>query len=397
MLRKPINFTFPLQFSFLVFSMLLNCMGIVILKFSSSGVSYGGLGLLEFFKDLPIAIMSFFAVSFINMHGTKNTLIYSMVLVSISCFILPFINEFWFFKIWFALIGIGFSAAKIAVFSIIRSNSTNEKQLSKIMNRVEATFMIGIFVVNIGFGWLLESKHSEFWTFGFWIISLLALINIFVLRKTEISEFKIENTSNFISGFKDVFTRRSIIFFAIIFFIVFLEQTFNSWLPTFYKTHLQTNSFVALQASAFMALFSFFGRVLTSKIIASFKWNYYVFTCLGFIIGLLVIAQIFVLGRFSPTILFILFPLLGLFIAPLYPLYNSKHLIKIEKEKVNVLVSIIIIFSSLGSSFGSLFMALIFHFNFGNYYTLFTAIPVVIILTITIIFFKTIVSKRENS
>ena len=53
--------------SFIVFSMLLNSMSVIILQFSQENQqSFTGLGVLEFFKDIPNAIISIFLVEYIK-------------------------------------------------------------------------------------------------------------------------------------------------------------------------------------------------------------------------------------------------------------------------------------------------------------------------------------------
>lgn len=389
----------PLQLSFLIFSMLLNCMGIIILKYSENNISYTGLGILEAFKDVPIALVSLFSVNYINKFGTKKSLISSLVLVSVCCFALPFLDAFWFFKIWFVIIGIGFAIAKISVFSIIRSNVQEENLLAKVLSRVEAAFMIGIFCVNIGFGWLLSSPYEEYWRFGFWGIAITSVITIILLFREHYEKQQVEKRENInFKNLKKLFTKRTILLFTILFLIVFTEQSFNSWLPTFYKTHLKTNSFFALQSSAFMALFSFAGRMLTSKLITRFSWFQYIFFCLSGIIILLGLSQFLQIDiQKHFYILMILFPVLGLFISPLYPLYNSKILINYDKNKANMLVSFIVIFSSLGSSIGSITTSVVFQNNLGEYFSIYAMLPAIVITIITIIFFKDIASYRDNA
>lgn len=383
----------PLQLSFLIFSMLLNCMGIVILKFAGGNVSYSGLGFLESFKDLPIALVSVLSVNLINRTGTKRALLYSLLLVTVSCIVLPFFGDFWFFKIWFAVIGVGFAMAKISIFGILRNNIHTEKELSKVMNKIEAFFMIGIFCVNIGFGWLLTSKYAEMWKFGFWIIAALAIINFLLLIPADFKENSNSKAKNKIRFYK-LLDPKIIGFLLIIFLIVFAEQGFNSWLPIFYKNHLKADSFLALQSGAFLALFSFAGRMITSRIISRIKWSTYIYTCLFAVCFLLIVAQIFY--HYSLIqFLILLFPVLGLFLSPLYPLYNSRMLSKTDQSDVNLLVSVIVVFSSLGSSVGSLSMALVFQHGLSGYYAGFALVPVILILCTTILLQKGIVSNKE--
>ena len=392
--QNKLNNYFPLQLSFLLFSMLLNSMGIIIMKYSGSHISYQKLGILEAFKDIPIALVSLVAVNFINRFGTKQSLIFSLTVVLVCCLALPFLNEFWFFKIWLVLIGVSFAIAKISVFSIIRNNVKKENELSKIMSRVEASFMIGIFCVNMGFGWLLSSKYEEFWKFGFWGIALISLITIWKLFKADYVEIPAEK-QQYLSKIKSIFNFRNMLFFLVLFLIVLVEQCFNSWLPTFYKKNLHVNSFYALQSGAFLALFSFLGRMITSKIITRFSWFRYVIFCLLALILLILISQ-YLVNNINENLwmLLFLFPVLGLFMSPLYPLFNSKFLINIDKDKVNILVSFIVIFSSLGSSFGSIGMSYVFELGLDQYFILFALIPIVLILITTLIFSQRLILRQ---
>lgn len=379
----------PLMFSFLIFSMLLNSMGVIILQLSEK-ISYKGLGVLESFKDIPMAIISLFCVSWIAKTGNKNALIFSLIFILVSCIALPLVDTFWFFKIWLSIVGVSFALAKISVFSIIKNNF-KDQHLSSAISSVDASFMIGIFFVNIGFGSLLTSSYAEYWKFGFWVIAFLSVINLFMLRFVTIDEETILETKKKSSEWKFYLTPKIIYFFIIVFFMVFIEQGFNSWLPSFFRNNLKINSYFALQASAFLALFSFFGRLITSRLILRFHWFKFVLICHYTVFAILIICQILIsyfYNEFNFILIFIM-PIIGLFLAPLFPLYNSEILNEIPKEKTHLLVSIVMIFSSLGSSVGSLYMAVIFHKNVSNFYPLFILLPLLIIFGLTFFLNKT--------
>lgn len=171
-------------------------------------------------------------------------MILALAIVGICSCLLPFVEVFWFYKLWFAIIGACFAIGKICVFGIIRNNISDEKSLAKTMNSVEASFMIGIFVVNTGFGWLISSPYSEFWKFGFLLIAVLSAITIFLLSRANISEAQPLENKNIFSELSGFTTPTVALFLAVIFCIVFVEQGFNSWLPSFYKNHLKVNSFL---------------------------------------------------------------------------------------------------------------------------------------------------------
>lgn len=388
MIVKFSQISIPLQMTFFIFSMVLNCMGIVILQLSQENIGYVKLGFLESFKDLPIAIFSLFAVNFISRFGTKKSLVFALMLVGICSLFLPFVEVFWFFKLWFAIIGTCFAIGKICVYGIIRNNMTEEKSLAKTMNSVEASFMIGIFTVNTGFGWLISSQFGEYWKFGFMSISLISFFTVYLFTKVKIAEPQNKSTRILpdLSGFgKTTF----ILFFAVSFFIIFIEQSFNSWLPAFYKDHLKVNSFFALQASSFLALFSYTGRAITSKIIQRFTLSKYFMMCVLMIIILLVIISgIQFYFSENTRILLFLFPIIGLFLSPLYPVINSKMIAKIDKDKINTFTSLIVMVSSISSSINSISISLLFKNQILTYYSLYILGAVIIVSILAYSYFK---------
>ncbi|WP_185288170.1 sugar MFS transporter [Chryseobacterium lactis] len=391
---KLSKISLPLKLTFLIFSMVLNCMGLIILQLADTHITYGELGFLESFKDLPIAFISLFAVSFINKTGAKKALILALAIVGICSCLLPFVEVFWFYKLWFAIIGACFAIGKICVFGIIRNNISDEKSLAKTMNSVEASFMIGIFVVNTGFGWLISSQYSEFWKFGFLLIAVLSAITIFMLLKTDISEAKPLENKNIISEVSGFTTPAVALFLGVIFCIVFVEQGFNSWLPSFYKNHLKVNSFFALQATSFLSLFSYAGRTITANIIRKFSLPGYYVACISFIIILLIaIVGIQYFDSEDSKLILFLFPVIGLFLSPLYPVINSRMIAQVDKEKINLFTSLIVIFSSLGSSVSSIIMAILFGKQLLNYYPLYILSCVILLFMISLVYFN--VAKRK--
>lgn len=383
------NISLPLRLTFFIFSMVLNCMGIVILQLSEENIGYDKLGFLEAFKDLPIAFISLFAVNFISKVGAKKSLILALSIVGICSFILPFVEVFWFYKLWFAIIGTCFAIGKICVYGIIRNNITIEKSLAKTMNNVEASFMIGIFVVNVGFGWLIASEYSEYWKFGFMFISIVSLVTIYLLSRITIIEADKNLENNIFSSLISFRKTSVILFFFVIFFIVLTEQSFNSWLPTYYRNHLKVNSFFAIQASSMLAMFSYIGRIITANVIQRFslvKYFTFCLVCIMFLLSIIFGIQYF--GSDQSEISLYLFPIIGLFLSPLYPLINSKMISQIESQKINTFTSLIVIFSSLGSSVSSITMSLLFENQILKFYSLYILGAVLIIFCLSTFYFK---------
>ena len=286
--------------SFIVFSMLLNSMSIIILQLSQNAQhTYTGLGILEFFKDIPIALVSIFLVDYIKKKSYYLSLAFALFICTVCSFSIPFLTEFWFLKIWFILIGISFSIGKICVFSIIKNTTETEKEFSITMSRTEAAFMLGIFIVNMEFALILSSDYQEFWRFGFWLVGFISLwtgIQIIRHHHTHKNTEPIPVKKSKID-FTILLNKSSLLFLAIISLIIFAEQIFNSWLPTFYKKSLNSSSFFALQSSALLAFFSFLGRIIASKLIHRFSPMKIFHTSL--ISGIILISSAFFIGQES--------------------------------------------------------------------------------------------------
>jgi len=259
------------------------------------------------------------------------------------------------------------------------------------MNNVEASFMIGIFVVNTGFGWLISSAYSAYWKYGFLGISAISLVTIILFSRLTIAEPQKKENPGIISDLLKVVNKTVVLFLGVIFCIVFVEQSFNSWLPSFYKNHLKVNSFFALQATSFLALFSYIGRTITANIIHRFSLTKYFKVSLVLIVAVLAfIVGIQFLDSEDSKILLFLFPVVGLFLSPLYPVVNSKMIALVDKEKINLFTSLIVIFSSLGSSVSSIIMSVLFGKGLLDYYSLYILFAVIVLFTISFIYFNTV-------
>jgi hypothetical protein len=66
---------------------------------------------------------------------------------------------------------------------------------------------------------------------------------------------------------------------------------------------------------------------------------------------------------------------------------------QMDKEKVNLFTSLIVIFSSLGSSVSSIIMAVLFEKQLLNFYPLYILFFVIILFVISLVFFN--VTKRK--
>ena len=128
---NPIRITIALACSYFVFAIMLNSVGTVILQaINSLDVSKTQASVLEGFKDLSIAIVSFLVASFIPRIGYKIAMLGALLLVAVMCLVVPSIADFWVLKALFAAIGCSFAVMKISVYSVIGQVTDNANKHS---------------------------------------------------------------------------------------------------------------------------------------------------------------------------------------------------------------------------------------------------------------------------
>ena len=134
-----------LYINYFVFAILLNSVGIVILKAQNVyGIDEVQASTLEMFKDMPIAIVSFLVAAFLPRIGYKKAMLIGLALVTVACISMYFGNSFWSAKLLFAVVGASFALIKVSVYSVIGLVTDNEKQHNSLMSSVEGVFMFGI-------------------------------------------------------------------------------------------------------------------------------------------------------------------------------------------------------------------------------------------------------------
>ena len=99
---KNIGIKISLYLNYFVFAILLNSVGIVISKsINVYFVTESQASVLEAFKDLPIAIVSFFIASFLPRFGYKKGMLVGLAIVFFGCLQMVFGNAFLYTKILF--------------------------------------------------------------------------------------------------------------------------------------------------------------------------------------------------------------------------------------------------------------------------------------------------------
>src|SRR5690606_576990 len=128
-----------------LFGLLLNSVGVVILQsINSFGVSKENAALLEGFKDLPIAIVSFFVASLLPRLGYRNAMMIAVALVLAACLAMPILSTFWATKMLFLCVGAAFALIKVSVYASVGLLTNNKQEHASLLNSIEGVFMCGV-------------------------------------------------------------------------------------------------------------------------------------------------------------------------------------------------------------------------------------------------------------
>lgn len=403
---KHTGIKIALFLNYFVFAFLLNSVGTVILQVQRSmDISKGDASILEGFKDIPIAIASFILASFLPKIGLKKSMLLGLALVSIFCFMTPFTNDFWYFKMLFLVIGISFALIKIAVFATIGLITNSQKEHGSFMGILEGVFMGGILLGNIAFSFFIDDANpkSTNWLNMYWFMGAISLLAFIVLlaSKLDESQAKIEQRK-FSEDFKEmlllILKPLTIIFVISIFLYVLIEQSFQTWFPTFYTDIIKVPPSMAVQASAVLGGAFMIGRFLGGFILNKMKWITLLTICL-LAAGIIVIVVLpladttqtvgLITWANAPLVVYLM-PLIGLFLAPVYPTINSTILSSLPKHMHSSMAGLIVVFSALGGTTGSIITGNVFEKYDGSTAFYLSLIPLIgILITIWILYMMT--------
>lgn len=404
---KNLGIKIALYLNYFVFAILLNSVGIVILKSQKNyGVDEVQASILEAFKDMPIAIVSFFIASFLPRIGYKKAMLTGLALVTLACIAMYFGNSFDSAKLLFATVGVSFALIKVSVYSLIGTVTENQKEHNALMSSIEGVFMIGIALAYFLFPAFNDETHPDSWLNVYWFLAGLSLLSFLFLFFTKFETITATAGANFKDDFLQMFKliakMLTVIFVISVFLFVMIEQGILSWLPTFNTKVLHLPENISIMMASILAISLAVGRLVAGIITKKVNWIWVLSVCViaamlivYFVLPNVVGLEVKNINSLSdiPLIGFA-FPLIGLFIAPIYPLLNSIVLSSLPKNLQSSMTGLIVIFSALGGTLGSRITGWLFKNEGPEKAFYFTLIPMSLLL-ISFFILKKITAKNE--
>lgn len=382
--------------TYFVFAILLNSVGTVILQvINTYDVSKAGASVLEGFKDLPIAVVSFLIASYLPKLGYRNAMVAGLSIVTIMCCLMPLIPSFATIKILFLSVGVAFALVKVSVYSTIGLITESPKKHASFLNNLEGFFMIGVLSSYWLFGYFVDSTNpkSSQWLNVYWSIAGLCLLNILLLLFTPFHQSKVKTTHSsltqgFVEMLKLVYKPMVYVFVISAFLYVVIEQGISTWLPTFNNEVLKLPLHISIQVASIFAACLAIGRLSAGVLLNRFNWYPLLLVCLvamgTLIVVILPLTENIEINHdtdwYSLPLAAWIFPLIGLFMAPIYPIINSVILSALPKNKHASMTGLIVVFSALGGTSGSLITGIVFSNFDGQIAFYLTLIPILTIM-----------------
>lgn len=393
---RNIRIIIALVLTYMLFGILLNSVGTVILQsINTMGQTKASAAVLEAFKDLPIAITSFLVASFLPRLGYRRAMMLGTGTVALACLVMPLIPTFAMAKALFALIGIAFALVKIAVYSTIGLVTDGPRRHASLTNLIEGLFMVGVLSGYWIFGAFIDPADPAGlgWLDVYWLLAGLSLTILLLLATTSLDEAAAQRPAGVLSGefgamVKLIGKPLVLVFVVSAFLYVLIEQAIGTWLPTFNNEVLHLPQTMSVQAASIFAGALAIGRLSASAVLTRLGWYSLVNGCLVAMGALVLVALPLTRGLVpdsavdwstAPIAAFVL-PLIGFFLAPIYPAINSAILSALPKPDHAAMTGLLVVFSALGGTTGSYLTGQVFETFDGQTAFYLTIVPMGLLL-----------------
>lgn len=394
--------------NFFLFAMLLNSVGIVILKAQKVyGINPIQASVIEASKDMLIAIAAFVVASVISKIGYKTSMLLALGLTTIAQLAMYYGDDYYWLLFLYASIGFSFALVKISVYTLIGIVSQSKREHASLLSKAEGIFSFGVVFMFLFFPFFNDPDVQDGWLNAYLVLSLFSLILFLWLLITPFGLKTPQIDSSYLQEFKRfLILNRNIvvvIFLLSTFFFVGIEQGVMSWLPTFNNLGAQLGENLSIIAAGVFTLTIALGRIINSYLVKLVDPFRILFICI-------IVSEIIIYYGIPITLSvdlegvnsfleipfkFYTFSLVGLFLAPIYPNLNSVILSATPVNLHSHMTGLIIIFSALGGTLGSRFIGYLTN-EFGIIYAFDRMFIPIAMLLLCVLMLKVLTNDTED-
>lgn len=382
-----------LALGYALLGILMNSVGVVILQSIRHFDATKPLGsTLEACKDLSVVAASFLIATRVPAFGYRRTLITVMSAMAVACLAAFFSSAFVAMQLLFVVTGFAFGAAKIATYATIGLLARDADDHAGITGLIEGVFMIGLLVgVWLFAAFVAGESGGGSWLRVYLVLAAGCAAAAGLWLATPLDEGITTVDAAATVGWRDMVALAmlpaTLIVLAALFLYVLIEQGVGTWLPTFNNEVLQLPAAMSVQLSSIYVGALAVGRLSSGPLFRRFGWRNILLACVAGVAALVIAVLPLARGTdassaanwFDAPAAAYSFPLIGLMLAPIYPTICSVALSAMPRQQHAALMGLIVIFSALGGTVGSLVISLLFQQVSGQYAFYFLLLPLVLI------------------
>lgn len=396
-----LSITLALILTYMVFAVLLNSVGTVILQsIVTFGVTKQGASVLEACKDLPIAVVSFLTAAYLPRFGYRRAMMVGLAIVGLACLAMPMLGSFAMARVLFIAIGVSFALVKVGVYSSIGLVTADRRAHASLTNTIEGLFMVGV----LGGYWLFGAfiDHDDpadlAWLDVYYVLAAICAAALALLAVSPLDESAARDEGGAAPSFMDMIALLkkplAYVFLLSAFMYVLIEQSLGTWLPTFNREILQLPAAMSVQIASIYAGSLALGRLGAGVVLRRLSWYPLLNLCVVGM-GVLVVLTLPLAANvrhdpdvtwFNAPLAAYVLPMIGLLMAPIYPVLNSVMLSALPPSRHAAMTGLIVIFSALGGTTGSLLTGLVFAHVGGESAFYVSLLPMVAILVALALF-----------
>jgi FHS family glucose/mannose:H+ symporter-like MFS transporter len=353
----------------------------------------------------------------------------SLAMVGAASVIMAVGKDFTSAKLFFLLSGMSFALAKISMYSALGIICPTPRDHAGFMSLMEGFFMVGALAGFWLFGGFMRMgvQTDGGWFYVYWVILILAAGVWLLVWTMRLDESDAEGAAS-TGGPGEEFRRMAdlvrkpmvLVFLPVIALYLSVEQSVNSWLPSFNNKVLLLSDDVSVTLVSLYAGSIALGRMLGGWIMRRVDWFIVLQVCL--VMACLVLLAVLPLaggvkeGTWQlptfwdngslmgmtwpewaslPAAAFLL-PLIGLFLAPVYPALSSTILSSLPRSRQSGMTGLLIVFTALGGTTGSLFTGYLFGAFGGRTAFYVMLVPLTLLIALMPVF-RRLHSKRSIS
>ncbi len=379
-----------LALTYALLGILMNSVGVVILQSIRHFDATKPMGsTLEACKDLSVVAASFLLATRVPRLGYRRALTTVMALMAFACLLASFATGFFAMQALFVATGLAFGLAKVATYATIGLLARDPADHASITGTVEGVFMVGLLAGVWLFGWFIRvDSTGQDWLHVYWLLACACAVMALVWLCTPLDERAAVAPQDAKAAHWGEMLRlaalpATIAVLAGLFLYVLVEQGIGTWLPTFNNEVLHLPAAMSVELSSIFVGALALGRLASGAVLRRVGWLPVLLGCIACIAALILISLPLAQGmqpravagwRDAPMAAW-LFPMLGFFLAPIYPTVCSVALSALPRHRHAAMMGLIVIFSALGGTLGSLITGMLFQRLPGALAFYFTLVP----------------------